>query len=121
MLEAVTGEFKPRSQEDAWAVQREDGSWLLDGLIPTPDLKDRLELAGVPDEEKNRYHTLGGMLMWVLGRMPRTGDIVTWEDWRFEIVDLDGKRIDKVLASRMLAAGDAANAGAGMQNPAVPR
>jgi putative hemolysin len=116
VLEAVTGEFKPRSQEDAWAVQREDGSWLLDGLIPTPDLKDRLELAGVPDEDKNRYHTLGGMLMWVLGRMPRTGDIVTWEDWRFEIVDLDGKRIDKVLASRIAAEGDAPTTGIGAAN-----
>lgn len=102
VLEAVTGEFKPRSQEDAWAVQRDDGSWLLDGLIPIPDLKDKLEWKAVPDEEKNRYHTLGGLVMWLLGRIPKTGDAVEWEGWRLETVDLDGKRVDKVLASRVV-------------------
>ncbi len=103
VLEAVTGEFKPRNQEDAWAVRREDGSWLLDGLIPVPELKDRLELKAVPEEDKGRYHTLSGLMMWLLGRLPRTGDVAQWEDWRLEIVDLDGKRVDKVLASRQPA------------------
>jgi putative hemolysin len=101
VLEAVTGEFKPRKPEDAWAVQREDGSWLLDGLIPLPELKDRLDLKAAPEEEKGRYHTLSGLIMWLLGRLPHTGDIVEWEQWRFEVVDLDGKRVDKVLASRL--------------------
>lgn len=101
VLEAVTGEFKPRNQEDAWAVQREDGSWLLDGLIPVPELKDRLELKAVPDEDKGRYHTLSGLMMWLLGRLPQTGDIAHWELWQLEVVDLDGKRVDKVLASRL--------------------
>ena len=100
VLEAVTGEFKPRNQSESWAVQREDGSWLLDGLIPIPELKDRLELASVPEEERQRYHTLAGMLMLLLGRLPHTGDRVQWEDWDFEIVDIDGKRIDKVIATR---------------------
>ncbi len=99
VLEAVTGEFKPRNLEDAWAVQREDGSWLLDGLIPIPELKDKLELKAVPEEDKGRYHTLSGLVMLLLGRLPRTGDVATWEDWRLEVVDLDGKRVDKVLAS----------------------
>jgi len=101
MLEAVTGEFVPRNLEDSWAVQRQDGTWLLDGLIPVPELKDTLELKSVPEEDKGLYHTLSGLMMWLLGRMPRTGDIMTWESWSLEIVDLDGQRIDKVLASKI--------------------
>ncbi|MDR1853533.1 MAG: hemolysin family protein [Azoarcus sp.] len=101
VMEAVTGEFRPAHQEDAWAVRREDGSFLLDGLIPLPELKDLLELKEVPEEDKGRYNTLSGMIMWLLGRLPRTGDVITWEAWRLEVVDLDGKRIDKVLASRL--------------------
>jgi putative hemolysin len=99
VLEAVTGEFKPRSLEEAWAVQREDGSWLLDGLIPIPELKDRLDLKSVPEEDRGRYHTLSGLVMWLSGRLPQTGDVLTWENWRFEVIDLDGKRIDKILAT----------------------
>lgn len=99
VMEAITGEFKTHRVEDAWAVQREDGSWLLDGLIPVPELKDRLSLKGVPEEERGRYNTLSGMLMLLLGRLPQTADRCEWEDWNFEIVDLDGKRIDKVLAT----------------------
>lgn len=99
MLEAVTGEFAPRNAEDAWAIKREDGSWLLDGAIPIPEMKDRLELNTVPEEDKGRYHTLSGMVMLLLGRIPSTGDYADWKGWRFEVVDMDEKRIDKVLAS----------------------
>lgn len=98
VMEAITGEFKPRKGETAWAVRREDGSWLLDGLIPVPELKDKLHLKSVPEEERATYHTLAGMLMLQLGRLPQTADKVTWEDWELEIVDMDGRRIDKVLA-----------------------
>lgn len=99
VLEAVTGEFEPWDQEEAWAVQREDGSWLLDGMIPIPELKDRLGLKTVPEEDRSTYHTLSGLMMWLLGRVPHTGDIGVWERWRLEVVDLDGRRIDKVLAT----------------------
>ena len=108
VLEAVTGEFTPRNQEDAWAVQREDGSWLLDGLIPIPELKDRLEIREVPEEDKGRYQTLSGLMMWLLERLPQTGDIATMEGWRLEVVDLDGRRVDKVLASRLPEPGEPA-------------
>lgn len=101
VIESVTGEFVVQGGEDAWAVQREDGSWLLDGLIPVVEMKDRLGLSSVPEEDKGRYHTLSGMMMWLLGRLPGTGDVATWEGWRLEVIDLDGKRIDKVLAVRL--------------------
>jgi putative hemolysin len=99
VLEAITGEFRSAGAEDRWAVRRDDGSWLLDGLIPLPELKDRLNLKDLPEEE--RYHTLSGMIMVLLGRLPQTGDKAEWERWRFEVVDMDGKRIDKVLASEV--------------------
>ena len=99
VLESVAGEFKPGKHEEPWAVQREDGSWLLDGLIPVPELQDRLGLSSLPDAGRRRYHTLSGMVMWLSDHMPQTGDVLTWENWRFEVVDLDGKRIDKILAT----------------------
>ncbi len=104
VLEAVTGQFSPRSAEDAWAVRRENGSWLLDGVIPIPEMKDRLELNEVPEEGKGRYHTLSGMMMLLLGKVPATADHADWEGWRFEVVDMDEKRIDKVMATPLLNA-----------------
>jgi putative hemolysin len=99
VLEAITGEFTTPSNEDSWGVQRTDGSWLFDGLIPVPELKDRLALKALPEEDRGRYNTLAGMVMLLLGRLPRTADAVEWDGWRFEVVDLDGKRVDKVLAN----------------------
>ena len=101
LLEAITGEFTPQRPEDRWAVAREDGSWLLDGLVPIQELKDLLELAALPEEQ--RYHTLSGLLMVLLGRLPQTADRAECAGWRFEVVDMDGKRIDKVLATRLPA------------------
>lgn len=103
VLEAITGEFATPTDENAWAVQRDDGSWLFDGLIPVPELKDRLGLKELPEEDRGRYNTLAGMIMLLLGRLPATADSVEWDGWRFEVVDLDGKRVDKVLASLLPA------------------
>jgi putative hemolysin len=109
VLEAVTGDLTPRTVSEARAVQREDGSWLLDGLIPITELKDLLYLESVPDEDKGRYHTLSGMMMCLLDRLPDTGDVGEWEQWRLEVVDLDGRRVDKVLASRLPERADSQN------------
>ncbi len=109
LIEAITGEFSPRDPATSWAVQRDDGSWLLDGHIPIPELKDRLALESVPDEEKGRYHTLSGMMMLLTGRLPREADSVEWEGWHFEIVDMDGRTIDKVLAKRLDADAESAD------------
>lgn len=97
VLEAITGEFKPRPGEASWATPREDGSWLFDGLTPIPELKDRLHLSSVPEER--HYHTLAGMLLFLLARVPKAGDKVEWRDWTFEVMDMDAHRIDKVLVS----------------------
>ncbi|WP_421211939.1 hemolysin family protein [Aeromonas enteropelogenes] len=98
LMEALAGDFQQEDGDDNWTFQRADGSWLLDGLIPLPELKDCLELVRLPEEEKHHYHTLGGLIMLLLGRVPQTGDLVTLEQWQLEIVDMDGLRIDKVLA-----------------------
>ena len=102
VLEAITGEFGVPSDAGSWAVQRADGSWLFDGLIPSQELKDRLELKELPEEDRGRYNTLAGMIILLLGRLPETADSVEWQGWRFEVVDLDGKRVDKVLASALV-------------------
>jgi putative hemolysin len=104
VLEAITGEFSVPADDDAWAVSRGDGSWLFDGLIPVPELKDRLELKELPEEDRGRYNTLAGMIMLLLGRLPSTADRVDWDGWRFEVVDMDGKRVDKVLAAPIVEA-----------------
>jgi len=106
VLEAITGEFSAPADDDAWAVERDDGSWLLDGLIPVPELQDRLNLKALPDEDRGRYNTLAGMIMLLLGRLPVTADRVDWDGWRFEVVDMDGKRIDKVLVARIADAAE---------------
>ncbi|MFZ2294098.1 MAG: hemolysin family protein [Polaromonas sp.] len=99
MLEAITGELQTGTQLDAWATRREDGSWLIDGVMPVSELKARLEIKELPEEDRGRYNTVAGLLMSVSGRLPATGERIECAGWVFEIVDLDGKRIDKVLAT----------------------
>ncbi len=101
LLEAITGELQPHAQVDAWATAREDGSWLVDGAMPVGELKARLDIEELPDEDRGRYNTVAGLLMAVSGRLPVTGEVINCAGWAFEVVDLDGRRIDKVLASRM--------------------
>ena len=100
LLEAITGELQPGAQIDAWATERDDGSWLLDGLMPVSELKVRLKIDELPEEDRGRYNTVAGLLMSVSGHLPVVGERIECADWRFEVVDLDGKRIDKVLASQ---------------------
>lgn len=66
-----------------------------------PELKDRLNLDAVPEEERGRYHTLSGMIMLLTGTLPKVTDTVEWEGWKLEVVDMDGKTIDKILATRV--------------------
>ena len=101
MLEAITGELQPGAQIDAWAIERPDGSWLIDGVMPVSELKARLDIRDLPEETKGRYNTVAGLLQTVSGRLLRTSERVDCAGWQFEVVDLDGKRIDKVLVTRL--------------------
>jgi putative hemolysin len=92
--------LQPTAQVDAWATLRDDGSWLLDGLMPVGELKTRLEIDDLPEEGRGRYNTVAGLLMAVSGQLPATGERIDCAGWVFEVVDLDGKRIDKVIAAR---------------------
>ena len=95
ILEAIVSDI-PAEQEDPEAVQREDGSWLFDGLVQVDDLKTYLEISELPGEETH-YETLGGLLMAALGKVPAIGDTFEWNGFRFEVVDMDGRRVDRVL------------------------
>lgn len=106
LLEAITGELQPGAASEAWATQREDGSWLLDGLMPVNELKARLGIRELPDEERARYNTLAGLLLAESGHLPVVGERIGCAGWVFEVVDLDGKRIDKVLAQLQPPAAD---------------
>ena len=99
VLEAIAGEFQAETEDERMAIERPDGSWFLDGIIAIPELKDTLGIKEVPEEEQGRYNTLAGMMMLLLQRLPKTGDRVSWENWDFEVADMDGRRIDKVLAT----------------------
>jgi putative hemolysin len=98
LLEAIVGELAHEQPTDAAPVQRHDGSLLLDGLMASDELKARLELPDLPRE--GTYHTVAGLMLALLQRVPKEGDRIAWAGWRFEIVDMDGRRVDKVLATR---------------------
>ena len=98
ILEAIVGDI-PSIDEPAepQAVQRADGSWLLDGMLPVDELKEIFRIGKLPREEKGYYHTLSGFVMMHLGGIPSAGDHFEWGGLRFEVMDMDGHRVDKVL------------------------
>ena len=101
MLEAITGELSPHAAVDAWATQREDGAWLIDGAMPVTELKSRLDIDELPDEDKGRYNTVAGLMQTVAGDLLAQADSVECAGSRFEVLVLDGRRIDQVLISRL--------------------
>ncbi len=104
ILEAIVGDISSDDDLDqAQVVQREDGSWLLDGMLPIEELKDILHVRALPEEENGDYNTLAGFVLMQLGRIPKTTDHFEWGSYRFEVVDMDGRRIDKVLVQPMKA------------------
>jgi len=102
VLEAIVGDLPAQGRRDQpEARQREDGSWLIDATLATGELKTTLQLDALPQEAAADYQTVGGMVMTQFGRIPSAGDHFEWGGWRFEVVDMDRHRVDKVLASRV--------------------
>jgi putative hemolysin len=91
---------EPETPEERDMIQREDGSWLVDGDVGIERLKSILDIEEeLSGEEENNFHTLGGFIMHALGRIPTTADHFEAANWRFEVVDMDKNRVDKVLIS----------------------
>jgi putative hemolysin len=101
VLEAITGEIKSEESVDDWAQHLGEDEWDLNGLMPANELKARLEIDELPDEEEGTYHTLAGLMLAASGRLMHTGDAIEVADWRFEVVALEGRRIDRVKATRL--------------------
>jgi putative hemolysin len=102
VLEAIVGDMPAmgrRSQPEA--RQREDGSWLLDATLATGALKTLLTLDALPGEDEADYQTLAGFIVTQFGRIPAAGDHFDWAGWRFEVMDMDRHRVDKVVVSRV--------------------
>ena len=100
LVEAMVGDLPEIGEEETVeAVQRDDGSWLIDGLFPLADFQDIFGLADLPGESKRPYQTVGGLVMAKLGRVPAEGDAFEWRGLRIEVLDMDGRRVDKVLAA----------------------
>ncbi len=98
IMEAIVGNLPSEGvAEEADIIRRDDGSWLIDGLLDVETLKDALDLDSLPDEENGDYHTVSGLVMTALGRVPKTADHFDWLGYRFEVVDMDRNRVDKVL------------------------
>jgi putative hemolysin len=98
IVEAILGTIPtPDHRREPDIVQREDGSFLVEGILPLEDLKERFDLGPFPEEGEGYYRTIAGFLVYSLGHIPFPGEHVTWNGFRFEVMDMDGKRVDKVL------------------------
>ncbi|HEX2990903.1 MAG TPA: hemolysin family protein [Anaerolineales bacterium] len=96
IIEEIVGEIE---LEEPQATQRQDGSWLLDGMLEVDEFKEIFKLPTLPHEDE--YETLSGFVMLSLGRVPQTADLFEWHDLRFEVIDMDGRRVDKVLVTTL--------------------
>ena len=100
ILTAIVGDIPTEGLDaEPEIVQREDGSWLLDGLLAIDEFKDLLDLDSLPEEDRVGYQTLGGFVMSQIGSIPATGQHFEWADFRFEVMDMDGRRVDKILVT----------------------
>jgi putative hemolysin len=98
ILQSLVGDIAdPTDSENRAVVRRDDGSWLVDGMVTLDEVKDLTGLKQLPGDESGDFHTLGGFLMARVNRVPTTGDSIMVQGFRFEVVDMDGRRVDRVL------------------------
>jgi len=104
LMEAIVGDLpSAEDQEEPLVIEREDGSWLLDGSLDIGDFKALVHRQELPDELSGVYHTIGGFVMHQLGRIPRASEHFQWDGLSFEVMDMDGKRVDKILVAELQA------------------
>ena len=103
LFQTMAGDMMPGAGDPAqsMAVQRDDGSWLFDGLLPIDEMKEKLALGDLEDEVAGLYHTVGGFVVSRMGKIPKRAEKFQQGDWTFEVVDMDHNRVDEVLASRI--------------------
>ncbi len=100
LMEAIVGDLpEPGDRRSPEAVKRDDGSWLVDGSMLIDDLRRRFSMPPMPGEEDEDFETLGGFMVDHFGHIPKASEHFTWLQWRFEVVDMDRHRVDKVLIS----------------------
>lgn len=107
ILEAIVGDVRSLGEPlETPVVVREDGSWLIDGDMPIDKLKEILSVDAFPEEEGGYYRTIAGLIMYVSQRIPKTGDYIELKELRYEVVDMDGNRIDKILVEKIPKSAD---------------
>jgi putative hemolysin len=102
ILSSLVGDIPQADRgEEQSAIQREDGSWLIDGMYSIDEFWELFDLPPMPEDIEGYYQTLGGFVMASLGQVPQPGDNFTWGGLRLEVIDMDGRRVDKVLVMRL--------------------
>ena len=105
VIGAVLGQIQQQEADagdySAPVVQRDDGSYLVDGSLPSEDLRELLEVSALPNEDEHDFNTAAGMVVVRFGRIPAPGEHFSYAGWRIEVIDLDGARVDKLLIQRL--------------------
>lgn len=101
ILSILAGQVS-QSEDKSWATAKDENTWILNGSIPVLEFKDRLRIDTLPDEEKGYYSILNGLIMYLMQKVPSKGEIFHWNDWKFEVLEMDGIKIEKIKATKQI-------------------